>query len=108
MDGKSLSQHMESLDEEARRVGVRPLSEFFSVEPSQMAEFMEGEGLDASEIELPPLAQHSAVDGLATVRALATCPVAQNNGVARDLRRCEQILTVAANHGVGWHMEVDF
>jgi hypothetical protein len=33
MGGKSLSRHMESLDEAARQLGVRPLSEFFSADP---------------------------------------------------------------------------
>ena len=70
MDGKSLSQHMESLDESARQLGVRPLSEFFSTDPEQLAEFMEGVGVgDAAP---PPLQQFTAQDGLATVRALAS------------------------------------
>ena len=27
--------------------------------------------------------------------------------VAEDLRECERILTVAAQHGVSWHFEMD-
>jgi len=46
MDGKSLSRDMETLDDAARQLGVRPLSEFFSADPTQLAEFMEGEGVD--------------------------------------------------------------
>ena len=68
MDGKSLSRHnIESLDVAARELGVRPLSEFFSIAPEQAAEFMEGEGVDTGDIELPPLRQFSAVEGLTTV-----------------------------------------
>jgi len=108
MDGKSLSRCMKSLDEAARELAVRPLSEFFSTDPKQLAEFMESEGMDKGDIELPPLQQFPAQDGLATVRALAGHASARAAGVARDLRECERILTAAAQHGVGWHFEVDF
>jgi len=108
MNGKSLSRHMKALDEAARQLGVRPLSAFFSADPVEMAAFMEGEGIEAGGVALPPLRQFTAQDGLTTVRALATHPAAQADGVTRDLEECERILTVAAQHGVGWHFEVDF
>ena len=107
MDGKSLSRHIESLDEAARELGVHPLSDFFSADPQEMAAFMEGEGIDAGGGELPPLQQFTAQDGLATVRALAAHAVARADGVAQDLRECERILSAAAQHGVGWHFEID-
>ena len=107
MDGKSLSRHIESLDVAARELGVRPLSEFFSIAPEQAAEFMEGEGVDTGDIELPPLRQFSAVEGLTTVRALLSHTQAHTDHVAEDLRECERILTVAAQHGVSWHFEMD-
>ena len=108
MDGKSLSQHMDSLDEAARQLGVRPLSEFFSADPEQLAEFMEGEGADIGDVAPPPLQQFAAQDGLATVRALSAHPAARTDSVTEDLRECERILSAAAQHGVGWHFEVDF
>ena len=108
MSGKSLSRHMESLDEAARQLGVRPLSEFFSADPEQLASFMESEGVDVGDAAPPPLQQFTALDGLATVRALAAHPAARVDGVAEDLRECEHILSAAAQHGVGWHFEVDF
>src|SRR6266404_7415238 len=107
MDGKSLSRQIESLDEAARELGVRPLSEFFSADPAQMAEFMQGEGIEADDVELPPLQQFTEEDGLATVRALASHAAARADGVAQDLRDCERILSAAAQHGVGWHFEID-
>jgi hypothetical protein len=57
MDGKSLSRHIESLDDAARELGVRPLSEFFSADPEQLAEFMEGEGLGRGDVTPPALQQ---------------------------------------------------
>ena len=70
MGGKSLSREVESLDEAARQLGVRPLSGFFSLDPEQAAGFMEDEGMDAGDLGLPPLHHFKAEDGLATVRAL--------------------------------------
>ena len=107
-DGKSLSQHMQSLDEAAIQLCVRPLSEFFSADPEQLAEFMEGEGVDIGDAAPPALQQFTAQDGLVTVRALAVHPAAEAAGVAQDLRECERILSAAAQHEVGWHFEVDF
>ncbi len=107
MDGKSLSRHMESLDVAARELGVRPLSEFFSADPEQLAELMEGEGADVGDVDLPQLQQFSAQDGLASVQALAAHATARADGVAQDLSVCERILSTAAQHGVGWHFEID-
>ena len=108
MDGKSLSRQMQSLDAAARELGVRPLSEFFSADPQQLAEFMQSEGLEAGETDLPTLQQFSTEEGLTSIRALAAHAAAKADGVANDLQTCEQILTAVSQHGVGWHFEVDF
>jgi len=108
MDGKNLARHIESLDEAARQLNVRPLSEFFSADPVQVAAFLEGEGMDAGEIELPPLQQFTAQEGLETVRALVSNSVELSEGVVQDLEQCERILNAAAQHRIGWHFEVDF
>jgi hypothetical protein len=114
MDGKGLSRAADVLDAAASRLRVRPLSEFISVDPEQAAEFLRGESVDAGDIELTPLQQFSAQEGLATVRALLSHvqeqPMAFKNPdyVIQDLRECERILSVAAQQGVNWHFEVDF
>lgn len=105
IDGKLLARTAEALDAIAPQLGVRPISEFISIDPKQAAEFMDGEGMDVGEIELPPLKQFPAQDGLATVRAMLSRPEAQP--AIQDLKDCERILSVAAQHGVGWHLEVD-
>src|SRR5580693_2351656 len=74
IDGKSLSRHIESLDKAAQKLGVRPLSEFFSMTPEEMSDFL---GDDATDLKLPPLQQFSTKDGLTTVRALLPRPEAQ-------------------------------
>ena len=107
MDGKSLSRHVEALDAAARQLGVRPLSEFFSVDPEQAAEFLQDEGMDVGDVEIPTLKQFSAQEGLATVKALLSRPPVHVD-VLPDLRECERILNVAAQQGVAWHFEMDF
>ena len=107
MDGKGLSRHIESLDATARQLGVRPLSQFFSIDPAAAAEFMEGDAMDLADMELPSLKQFSAQEGLTTVRALLSHSQAHADHVAEDLRECERILIAAAKHGVGWHFEID-
>ena len=105
MDGKQLAKSAELLDAIALELGVRPISEFISIDPKQAAEFMGDEGVDAADIELPPVRQFSAQEGLATVNALMMRPEAQS--ALEDLKDCERVLKTAAQHGVGWHFEVD-
>jgi hypothetical protein len=107
MNGKSLSKHMRSLDQAAEDLGVHPLSGFYSVDPEQAAEFWADEGVQPGDVKLPPLEQFSAQDGLATVSALLAHTPVHKDHVLEDLQECERILTAAAEHGVGWHFEVD-
>jgi hypothetical protein len=108
MDGKSISRNIEELDGAARSLNVRPLSEYFSVDPESVANFFEAEGFEGEKPQLPPLQHFSAQEGLVTVNALLAHPVGQADGVAQDLRDCQRVLASAAQHGVGWHFEVDF
>jgi hypothetical protein len=107
MNGKSLSKHMKLLDQAAGELGVTPLSEFYSIDPEQAAEFWADEGIEPGDIKLPPLEQFSAQDGLATIRALLAHKPVHQDHVLEDLQECERILSVAAQHGVGWHFEID-
>ena len=68
MDGKSLSLHIGALDKAAVELGVHPLSEFFSMPPDELAEFMDG--TDTDNVELSLSQQFSAQEGLITIRAL--------------------------------------
>lgn len=102
MDGKRLSRQIEALDKAANELGVRPLSGFFSMDRDAMADVI---GDDFDDMEIPPLQQFSAQDGLATVRALLPRPEAQP--AIQDLQACERILSAAAQHGVRWHFQID-
>lgn len=103
MDGNRLSRHLESLDTVARELGVRPLSEFLSMDKGAAIGVL---GDEAADLDIPPVEQFSAGDGLTTVRALLPRPEAQP--ALHDLKDCERILSVAAEHGVRWHFQIDF
>jgi hypothetical protein len=102
MDGKFLSRLIEPLDRIAAELGVRPLSEFVSMDGESLANVL---GDDAAGIEVPPVEQFSAEEGLATIRALL--PRQEGQQALHDLRDCERILSTAAQHGVGWHFQID-
>ena len=113
MDGKSLARETADLDWTATEIGVRPLSEFVSVSPDFAVSFLEGEGLDTSEIPLPAVQHFSPEDGLRSVKTLFReiqawpSGTKDTDGILADLRDCERILQVAADRGVRWHFEVD-
>lgn len=109
MDGKSLAKAADDLDWTARQIGVKPLSEFVSVDPHVAREILEDETSG-----LPELQQFSAAEGLksvlALIREIQAWPsgTGKTEGLLSDLRECERILNAAAEQGVRWHIEVDF
>jgi hypothetical protein len=107
MDGKGLSRHIELLDSAAVRLGVRPLSEFFSISAESAQDLLGADGFEDGDFELPPLQQFSAREGLETVKALLADRQFLSEHVIVDLHECERILTVAADRGVVWHFEID-
>jgi len=104
MEGKSISRRMETLDDGARELGVRPPSELFGVSPVRLEEFIDA---GADDIKPPPLQQFSADEGLKTIHALNSHAIARKPGITEDLKECERILNAAAQHGIGWHFKVD-
>jgi hypothetical protein len=114
MDGKALARAMETLEELALLRNVRPLTGFTSIDPVAATDFLIGEGIPPTGVNLPPVQQFAPEDGLGTVRALIAHlnvqPSAVRNldSVLSDLRDCERILARAQQHCVRWHFEVDF
>jgi hypothetical protein len=107
MDGKALARNIDALDEAARALGVRPLSEFVSMDSEAASDFELDDDAEVDAGDLPPIAFFDAATGLATVRALAGHPVSQLKHVATDLARCEHILGAALERSVRWNLHVD-
>lgn len=104
MNGKSLARQIEPLDEAAKKLGVRPLSNFVSIPPEDIAEML-GEDIEGSKPWT--LEQFPAKEGLATTKALLAYTPVHVGHVVEDLQACERILAVAEEHGVGWHFQID-
>jgi|GEM_PF-1894766 len=109
--GVALLYQQRQIDLLAERLGVTPLSRFFSRSPVEVAEYLSQQGLNPDEYDLPEEEWFSAEDGLATVRALlealSAAPqlVPQGDKVIADLDDAERILALAALHGVRFHFD---
>jgi hypothetical protein len=107
IDGKMLSKGEEHLANAAKRLGVRPLMEFFSTSADEAADLL---GDDVKGVEIPATQWFSADEGLRTVNAL----LAEANSspelkpAKEDLIGCQRVLRQAQKHGVKWHLAIDF
>lgn len=115
VNGKTLANLGDAaLDRVCREAGVRPLSEFFSLNPDEALAFLEGQGIDPPPGGLPPELWFDAADGLRTFRALlARAPELANrrftaDDVTAELERFIEVLTALAERGIRWHLTVDF
>lgn len=108
--GVALLYQQRHIDELARRLGVAPLSRFFSRAPDEIADYLAQQGLDPAKFELPEEAWFEADDGLNTVHSLLdalrsdSSSVPQHERVMRDLEEVEQALRLAALHNVRFHL----
>ncbi len=116
VDGKALSRAEGELANLARRLGVRPPMEFFSMSPERfeadVAHFNPLAGIEP----VPPFQEDwfTAEEGLATVRALighlqehpAAFPGA--DAAISELEDCACALEEAGKRGIRWHLCVDY
>ncbi len=107
IDGKMLSKAEKPLAKAAKRLGVRPLMEFFSTSADEAADLL---GEDAAGIDIPGTEWFSAEEGLKTVDALLAeiDSSAELRSAKEDLLGCQRVLREAQKHGVRWHLAIDF
>src|SRR6266478_2318884 len=107
IDGKMLSRAEKNLEEAAKRLGVRPLMEFFSVSADEACDLL---GEDVAGIEIPAAQWFAAEEGLKTVDALLSEADASPDlrAAKDDLLGCQRVLREAQKHGVRWHLAIDF
>ena len=106
-DGKMLSKAETNLATAAKRLGVRPLMDFFSISTDEAANLL---GNDIVGMDIPAAKWFTAEEGLVTVDALL---VETNNSVdlraaKDDLLECQRVLREAQRQGVRWHLAIDF
>lgn len=106
IDGKMLSKTEESLAEAAKRLGVRPLMEFFSMSADEAAGLL---GEDVAGLDIPAAQWFSAEEGLRTVDTLLNeigrSPALK--AATDDLLGCQRVLREAQKRGVKWHFAID-
>ena len=107
--GKALSKNAETLDSIAKQAGVPPLMDFFSAAPEELAGFAEDHGVGVNE-SCPGEKWFSAQDGLRTVKMLIDEGERKqiDARAISELREFQNVLEAAKQHGVGWHLAVDF
>ena len=108
MDGKGVSGATDELEAMAATLGVRPLMEFFSINPDLASEFLEEGG------EMPKEEWFAASEGLVTVEALQTHLIAnpsllpRQEMVLEDLADMHRVLAAASAAGIAWCLAIDF
>jgi hypothetical protein len=107
IDGKMLSKAEKHLAEAAKRLGIRPLMDYFSASADEAADLL---GEDVAGIDVPGGQWFSAEEGLQTVEALlAEADVNPDLKPAKDdLLGCQRVLREAQRHAIGWHLAIDF
>lgn len=112
--GRALSDSERKLEQLSKELNVTPLMNFFGQHPEDAAAFIEGEGGDPDEIDIPDEAWFDATDGLRTIETLlehlGTNPDALPNtdGVIAELKEWKTVLKRADAEGIAWHLEVEY
>jgi hypothetical protein len=113
VSGKSLAP-FDGLDEVAAACGVRPLMDFFSQDPAELAEFLEDADADLPDEALPSEQWFAAEDGLATIRGLVAGLSVESGSaedldcVLQELQEFESVLRQLASNNIRWHLGVDY
>jgi hypothetical protein len=108
--GKSLLYYHHQIDQVALRLGLAPLSAFFSRDPQEIMRYMRDMGVEPDPANLPEEEWFEPTDGLNTVRGLleqlrmdcGNLPEASR--IIADLEMIEQSLLPALERGVRFHL----
>lgn len=98
------------LERVEKKIGCKPLYEFMSYDPEDVAEFLD----DPDESELAPEEWFSAREGLRTVQELQDhirnnpSSVPNHQDVIEDLSECERVLKLLESRGIGFHFAIDY
>lgn len=112
VNGQALAHAADELDALAKEIGVQPLISFFSASPADLLAFAEDEGVHAKFASMEPECWFSAEQGLKTVAALARAisvrEIYGKQRIPAELREFQDVLRSASEHGISWHLKIDF
>lgn len=113
VNGKSLGRHGACLEGIAKSLGLRPLMDYFSMDPDELEGYLDPDMEDSDLPPPPPEEWFDAQEGLATVVGL----IAHLEGEGRDtphasallsdLYEFKRVLGEATKAGLQWHLAVD-
>jgi hypothetical protein len=116
VNGQALARNEDGLERLAKRLGVRPLLDFFSADHNSMALLLEqGAGDPEWSSHLPQPQWFIPHDGLATVSSLlrflnenAFALGTETESVSKELREFEVVLLKTSLYGLRWHLAVSW
>jgi hypothetical protein len=116
VNGRALVRNEDALEKIARRIGVKPLLEFFSADENSMALLLEeGAGDPEWAKTLPPPQWFSPEDGLVTISALLNhlklTPTelgVETPEVTREIEEFERVLRKTAQRRLRWQLAVSW
>jgi hypothetical protein len=116
VNGRALVRNEDALEKIARRIGVKPLLEFFSADENSMALLLEeGAGDPEWAKTLPPPQWFSPEDGLVTICALhghlKSMPTelgAETPAVTKEIEEFERVLQKTAQRRLRWQLAVSW
>jgi hypothetical protein len=113
VNGKALGRAGKLLDVLAEKAGTKPLMKFFSVSPEEISEFAADHTVETENATRFSSEQWFRADeGLATIRGLKEAArnekIEHLEKILADLDEFERALEIAKEHGVGWHLAVDY
>jgi len=114
VNGNMLSKESDALERLAKKLGVTPLLNFFSIGPEELTSLVgdEGETVEKLGVKAPKEQWFNAEDGLATVRKLMShlelLKLDRSDQVLSNLKEFEKVLETAGQSGVRWHLAIDY
>ena len=108
--GKALFYYQRQIDELAERLGLEPLSHFFSRDPQAIAAYLRSLGTEPDFDALPEEEWFEPLEGLATVQGLLAHlqnepnDVPESGRIIADLEVVAAALTAAQHAGSRFHL----
>jgi hypothetical protein len=116
VNGKAIGKvDSEALGKVCKAAGFESLLSFISQDPDELAEFLDGEGIDVEgDGEFPAEEWFTPEQGLIAVRGLQKYlnatpgALSGQSAILEDLAEYEVVLVKLAEKRVSWHFAVDF